>query len=89
MEKAKREKNVKIFYKMANIAKQQFKPKTSMCKDKEGKMTANKESVLRRWRDHFDELLNQEIGTNTAYDLEAVPTAQQVEVPDPPPPQKR
>jgi hypothetical protein len=27
--------------------------------------------------------LNQEIGTNTAYDLEAVPMTQQDEVPDP------
>jgi DNA primase large subunit len=55
----------------------------SMYKDIEGKMIVNKERVLRRWRDHFDELLNQEIGTNTAYDLEAVPMAQQDEVPDP------
>jgi hypothetical protein len=82
MEKARREKNMKIFYKMVNTTKQQFKPRTSMCKDKEEKMIANKESVLRRWRDHFDKLLNQEIGTNTAYDLEAVPTVQQDEVPD-------
>jgi hypothetical protein len=82
MEKARREKNVKIFYIMVNTTKQ-FNPRTSVCKDKEGKMIANKESVLRRWRDHFDVLLNQEIGTNTAYDLEAVPMAQQDEVPDP------
>jgi hypothetical protein len=66
MEKARREKNMKIFYKMANTTKQQFKPRTLMCKDKEGKIIANKESILGRWRDHFDQLLNQEIGTNTA-----------------------
>jgi hypothetical protein len=75
MEKARREKNMKIFYNMVNTTKPQFKPRTSMCKDKEGKMIANKESVLKRWRYCLDELLNQEIGTNTAYDLEAVPMA--------------
>jgi hypothetical protein len=68
---------------MVNTTKQQLKPRNSMCKDKEGKMTANKESILRRWRDHFDERLNQEIGTTTSYDLEAVPMAQQDDVPDP------
>jgi hypothetical protein len=57
MEKARKEKNMKI-YKMVNTTKQKFKPRMSMCKDIEGKMIANKESVLRRWRDHFDELLN-------------------------------
>jgi hypothetical protein len=50
MKKARKEENMKIFYNMGNTTKQQFKPRTSMsmCKDKEGKMIANKESVLRR-----------------------------------------
>jgi hypothetical protein len=56
MEKARRQKNMKIFYKMANTTKQQFKPRTSMCKDKEGIMIANKEIILGSWRDHFDQL---------------------------------
>jgi hypothetical protein len=38
MEKVKREKNMKLFYKIVNTTKQQFKPRTSMFKDKEGKM---------------------------------------------------
>jgi hypothetical protein len=46
MEMARREKNMKIFYKKVNTTKQQFKPRASMCKDKEGKMIANKENVL-------------------------------------------
>jgi hypothetical protein len=48
MKKARKEKNMKIFYNMGNTTKQQFKPRTSTCKDKEGKMIANKESILRR-----------------------------------------
>jgi hypothetical protein len=43
MEKARREQNMKIIYKMVNTTKQ-FNPRTSVCKDKEGKMIANKEA---------------------------------------------
>jgi hypothetical protein len=55
-----REKAVRLLYQKVNSTSQHFRPRTTICKRKEGRLISDKEGVLRRWREHFDGILNKE-----------------------------
>jgi hypothetical protein len=46
------------FYKAINTTKKSFHARVSVCKRKDGSLVCDKEGVLDRWKEHFDELLN-------------------------------
>lgn len=50
---------VRKFYEKVNKQRKEFKPRVSMCKDKSGNILSQKEEVLKRWREYFNELLNR------------------------------
>jgi hypothetical protein len=56
LESARREKAVRLLYQKLNSTRENSTPRTS----KEGRLMSDKEGVLRRWREHFDGILNKE-----------------------------
>jgi hypothetical protein len=42
-----------------NDVKRQFEPQVAMCRAKNGELLSNKNQVLARWKEHFEEHLNE------------------------------
>jgi hypothetical protein len=49
------------FYKAVDKAKRRFQPKIIHCKTKTRKVICEANKVLKRWEEHFEELLNKEV----------------------------
>jgi hypothetical protein len=47
------------FYKRLNDVRQPFEPQVAMCLAKNGELLTNKNQVLVRWKEHFEEHLNE------------------------------
>ena len=47
----------KSFYKKLNKSRKDFQPRTILCRNKEGLLLSEEDDILRRWAEHFDELL--------------------------------
>jgi hypothetical protein len=47
------------FYKRLNDVTRPFKPQVALCRAKNGKLLTNKHQVLARWKEHFEEHLNE------------------------------
>jgi hypothetical protein len=50
----------KLFYRKLNKSRKDFQPRTILCRNKEGTLLSEEDDMLRRWAEHFDELLNTE-----------------------------
>jgi hypothetical protein len=50
----------KSFYRKLNKSRKDFQPRTILCQNKEGMLESEDDDILRRWAEHFDELLNTE-----------------------------
>ena len=50
----------KSFYRKLNRNRKDFQPRTILCGNKEGMLLSEEDDILRRWAEHFDELLNTE-----------------------------
>jgi hypothetical protein len=50
-----------------NIKRQtkSYKPRTNICKDKNGNIISDKEKIIERWKEHFNDLLNNQQSNNT------------------------
>jgi sorting nexin-29 len=48
----------RAFYRVINEGRKDFKPRTSLCKDKNGTIVNERNKILDRWVEHFDHLLN-------------------------------
>jgi hypothetical protein len=48
------------FYKRLNDVKRPFKAKVAMCRAKNGELLTNKDQVLSRWKERFEQHLNKE-----------------------------
>jgi sorting nexin-29 len=46
------------FYKAINTTKKSFHARVSVCRRKDGSLVCDKDGVLDRWKEHFNELLN-------------------------------
>jgi hypothetical protein len=46
------------FYKRLNDVRRPFEPQVAMCRAKNGELLTNKNQVLARWKEHFEEHLN-------------------------------
>jgi hypothetical protein len=56
-----RDKNEsKFFYKKLNKGRKDFQSRTVLCQNKEEMFLSEEGDILRRWAEHFDELLNKE-----------------------------
>jgi hypothetical protein len=60
LESARREKALSLLYQKVNSTRQNFKPRTTICKSKEGRLISDKEGVVTCWREHFDGIWNKE-----------------------------
>jgi hypothetical protein len=47
------------FYKRLNVVRRPFEPQVALCRAKNGKLLTNKNQVLARWKEHFEEHLNE------------------------------
>jgi sorting nexin-29 len=48
----------RVFYRKINGQRKEYKPRITMCHDKEGNILNDKQQILKRWVEHFDTLLN-------------------------------
>ena len=60
MEKNFKENNDRQAYKEVKFIKKGYAPRTSMIKDKKGEIVSTHAEVLERWKEHFQQLLNNE-----------------------------
>jgi hypothetical protein len=56
----------KSFYQKLNKSRKDFQPRTKLCRDKEGMFLSEEDDILRRWAEHYDELLNIEFSHQNA-----------------------
>lgn len=64
--KIRQQGEAKRFYQQLNHIRKDFKPRTTMCRDKYVNLLMNKEAMLNRWVEHFQDLLvNQQHQTTT------------------------
>jgi hypothetical protein len=54
-----RHRNSRKFYKCLNDVRRPFTPQMAMCRAKNGELFTNKNQVLPRWKEHFEEHLNE------------------------------
>jgi hypothetical protein len=52
--------NSRKFYKRLNDVRRPFEPQVAMSRSKNGKLLTNKNQVLARWKDHYEEHLNED-----------------------------
>ena len=64
MEEEFTEGNVHKAYKEVKEIRQGFKPRTDICKDKDGNLLGSKTDIKSRWQEYFSELLNPEPESN-------------------------
>jgi hypothetical protein len=50
----------KSFYRKLNKSRKHFQPRTILCRDKEGMLLIEEDDILRRWAEHFDEVIDIE-----------------------------
>jgi len=50
----------KPFYQKLNKSRNDFQPRTVLCRNKEGTLLNEEYDILRKWAEHFDELLNKD-----------------------------
>jgi hypothetical protein len=55
--------NSSKFYKRLNDVRRPFEPQVAMCRAKNGELLANKDPVLARWKENFQEHLNEGSGS--------------------------
>ncbi|GIY22249.1 putative endonuclease-reverse transcriptase [Caerostris darwini] len=63
VERLKSSNESRAFYRAMKKERKDFKLRTTFCKDKNGGIISEKEKVIQRWVEHFDQLLNT--GTQT------------------------
>jgi hypothetical protein len=66
MEETHEQNEVRKFYKLMQVLKTGFQPRTSMCKDEDGKLIGDDMLVMNSWGQYFSELLysNSEISVS-------------------------
>ena len=60
LERLRSNNESKSFYRKLNKSRKDFNPRTILCRNKEGMLLSEEDDILRRWAEHFDELLNTE-----------------------------
>jgi len=66
LERLKSNNESKSFYRKLNRSRKDFQPRTISCRDKNGMLLSEENDILRRWAEHFDELLNIECSNQNA-----------------------
>lgn len=51
-------RDVRSLYRKVNEFRKGFMPRTDSCRDRDGNLITEQRTVISRWREHFDELLN-------------------------------
>jgi len=70
LERLKSNNESKSFYQKLNKNRKDFQPSIILCRDKEGMFLSEKGDILRRYTEHFDELLNIEFSNQNAISQE-------------------
>jgi hypothetical protein len=61
----------KAFYRKINKNGREFQHRTTLCRDKEGTIDSGNELIMKRWTEHFNELLNSNV-TGTSEDISTI-----------------
>ncbi|XP_071652374.1 uncharacterized protein [Temnothorax longispinosus] len=59
LEQLRDQNETRKFYHSVNAQRKTFQPRVTMCKDENGNILSEKSAVLKRWREYFDQMLNQ------------------------------
>ena len=65
-----RSNNESKSYQKLNKSRKDFQPRTILCQNKEGMLFSEKDDILRRRAEHFDELLNTELSNQNTINQE-------------------
>lgn len=49
---------IRKFYQKINKSRKEFKPRITICRDKEKNIVRDKENIMNRWAENFEEKLN-------------------------------
>jgi NAD dependent epimerase/dehydratase family enzyme len=69
----------KAFYRKINKNCKEFQPRTTLCMDKKGINVSGNELIMKRWTEHFNELLNSNV-TGTSEDIGTINNSLDVEL---------
>jgi hypothetical protein len=72
-------------YQELNKSQKDFKPRVTFCRDKNGAIISEKETILKKWVERFDELLNVHelesiIVNGTQEDTEPASAIEEIEI---------
>lgn len=70
IEHLSRQSESRKFYAAVNRMRRGFQPRMSGCKNKDGQVLGEEDKIMKRWAEHFEELLNEK-GTEPETDEEA------------------
>jgi hypothetical protein len=59
-----------------------FKPRINICKDKNENLISDRDKIIERWKEHFNELLNKHHSINTINETQEIHTAENL-IPEP------
>ena len=86
LEEFRNTNEVRRFYRNVNSDRKCFKPHTNMCKDSSGKILTDKGEILKRWKEYFNQLLNEnhphngiDEGSTTVGNDDYMPTIEEVD----------
>jgi hypothetical protein len=58
LESLRSSNEIRVYYQKLNESRKDFQPGTTLCRDNEGMILGRDETILERWTQHFEELLN-------------------------------
>ena len=58
------------FFRTINEGRKDFKPRITLCKNKDGIIISERDKILDRWVEHFDNLLNTDVSGNPNINLD-------------------
>jgi hypothetical protein len=59
IEEGQKERNLRLTHRVVEKIKEGYKLHTVQCKDMKGNIIDDKEQIRRRWKEHFEETLNE------------------------------
>jgi hypothetical protein len=74
------ENNTKQAFREVTFYKEGFKPRTDLCKDKQGKIISDNAAIKNRWKEHFQQLLRSKVNNSHYNPQDALQTDDGIQV---------
>ena len=73
LERLSRMNETRLYYRKLNSSRKGFDPRVTMIRDHDGNILTDVKSILRRWQEHFDKLLNGDATLDPPPEVEHFP----------------